>query len=320
MKAKIRLDHVLVALSASAALAALLPSCGGSSSPGKPSTPTTLPTATPTPVGSTCALGAGSVTATCAVQTSRLSPRIETAIDLVVREKPSLLDLNDVKPPNTDHYRVRDEEAFLDAIVENLRRQLLCAERDGDSAGLRRIVVKESNDYSETFDVLENGYIRRREAAYVRTCTPAAFPIDRASADVPPAGSGCGRPYPPPVSRFACKVHLRGPEFYTVDATPKVGPNIAYCTAIGFPTQSICPVRPEGSEDREACENWRVGRARDTGRYGPTWTTAAGVACTGPESNCSNAPDNQYQAQVYRSGSVKATAESGADCTVQVDR
>jgi hypothetical protein len=317
---KIRLDHALVAVAASAALAALLPSCGGGSTPSKPSTPSTLPSATPTPVAGSCALGAGSVSATCEVETTRLSPRIETAIDLVIREKPSLLDLNDAKPPNTDHYRVLDEEGFLDAVVENLRRQLLCAERDGDSPGLRRVVVKDSNAYSETFDLLENGYIRRREAAYVDTCTPAAFPIDRDSPDVPPAGSGCGRPYPPAISRFHCKVHLRGPEFYTVDATPMVGPNIAYCSAIGYQNQSICPVRREGAEDREACENWRVGRAKDTGRFGPTWTTAAGIACTGPESNCSNAPDNQYQARVYRSGSVKATAESGADCTLQVDR
>jgi hypothetical protein len=40
----------------------------------------------------------------------------------------------------------------------------------------------------------------------------------------------------------------------------------------------------------------------------------------GPESNCSNDPDNQYQVRVYTSGTVKATAENGADCTLQVDR
>jgi hypothetical protein len=245
---------------------------------------------------------------------------VETAIDLLIREKPSLVDLTSQRPPNTDQYRVLDEEAFLDTIVENLRRQSLCAERDGDDLGFMRIVAKIANDSSETFDVLDNGYIRRREAAYVSTCTPAAFPIERTSADVPPAGTGCGRPYPPPVTRFSCKVHLFATEYHTVDATPKVGPNLAYCMSVGFVGQSICPVRPEGAADRAACENWRVGRASDTGRYGPTWTNESGEACTGSDSNCSNTPDNQYQVRVYRSGKVRAKAVNGAECLLQVDR
>ncbi len=160
------------------------------------------------------------MTASCSPGAAQLSRYVETAIDLLIREKPSLVDRTSQKPPNTDQYKVLDEEAFLDTIVDNLRRQLLCAERDGDDLGSMRIVAKNSNDYSETFDVLDNGYIRRRQAAYVTTCTPAAFPIDRTSADVPPAGSGCGRPYPPPISRFKCKVHLQAPEYHTGDATP----------------------------------------------------------------------------------------------------
>jgi hypothetical protein len=313
-----RLDRSLLMIAGAAALAGFVPSCGGGDSPVKPTPPTTL--APPTPSTSSCTLGPGSVTASCSPSTAKLSRYVETAIDLLIREKPSLVDLSSQRPPNTDQYKVLDEEAFLNTIVENLRRQQLCAERDGDDLGSMRIVAKASNDSSETFDVLDNGFIRRRLAAYVTTCTPAAFPIERTSSDVPPAGSGCGRPYPPPVSRFKCKVHLRAPEYYTADATPYVGPNEAYCNSLGFVGQTICPIRREGSEDRSACENWRVGRAKDTGRYGPTWTTAAGEACTGPASNCSNSPDNQYQLRVYRSGKVKATAENGADCTLEVER
>jgi hypothetical protein len=137
---------------------------------------------------------------------------------------------------------------------------------------------------------------------------------------VPPAGSGCGRPYPPPVSRFKCKVHFQANEYYTGDATPYVGPNLAYCNSLGFVGQWICPVRREGWEDRSACENWRVGRAKDTGRYGPTWTNEKGELCKGPATNCINAPDNQYQVRVYRSGTVHASAENGAECFLKVDR
>ena len=138
---------------------------------------------------------------------------------------------------------------------------------------------------------------------------------------MPPAGSGCGRPYPPPISRFNVHVHGRAPEYYTIDSTPIVGPDKSYCFAAGFTDgRTLCPVRPEGSPDRIPCENWRVGRARDTGRPGPTWTNDTGALCTGSASNCSNHPDNQYDVLVYKSGRVKACAESGACGWTDVER
>ncbi len=101
-----------------------------------------------------------------------------------------------------------------------------CAERDGDDAYSERIVVKDSNDYSEMFDVLSStGYIRRGRRRLPRRPAPrlrsrstggrrhaarraavAAGPIRRRS------------------TRFNCKVHLPGIEYYTLDSTPIVGP------------------------------------------------------------------------------------------------
>jgi hypothetical protein len=133
-------------------------------------------------------------------------------------------------------------------------------------------------------------------------------------------GSGCYRPYPPTVSRFNCKVHLKDKDFYTIDSTPLVGPDPEYCASIGFPDRSICPLRSEGAPDREACENWRVGKAKDTGRWGPTWTKEDGSFCTGPESGCMNSPYGQYQLWVYLSGTYRVAAENGADCRLQVFR
>ena len=314
---KARLDRSLLLLAGAAALAGLTPSCGGSS-PAKATPVTTLPA--PPPPSSSCSLGPGSVTATCSPGGPQLSRYIETAIDLLIREKPSLVDRTSSRPPNTDQYRVLDEQAFLNTIVDNLRRQLLCAERDADALDFMRVVAKNSNGFSETYDVLDNGYMRRRQSAYVTTCTPAAFPIDRGTADVPPAGSGCGRPYPPPVSRFMCKVALRANEYYTGDATPFVGPNLDYCNSLGFVGETICPIRREGWPDRTECENWRVGRARDTGRYGPTWTTLKGELCTGTATNCVNSPDNQYQVRVFKSGRLHASAENGAEGFLTVER
>ena len=76
-------------------------------------------------------------------------------------------------------------------------------------------------------------------------------------------------------------------------------------------------MRPEGAPDREACEGWRVGKAKDTGRTGPTWTKSDGSYCTGPESGCQNHPDNQYQLFTFQNGSYIVTAENGANCTVK---
>lgn len=310
-----------------AALLATL-SCGG----GSPASPGPAPTASatvPPPSGgavtSSCALGNGSSSAACDNKTRqpRLLSYVETAIDQLVREKAELFDLKDVAVANTELYRVRDAEKYLDGVVDNLRRQGACAERDADDYSYERILVKDSNDYSETYDVLlASGYVRRGSSAFIDTCLPASFPIDRAAIDAPPAGSGCGRPYPPPVSRFNCKVHLPGIEFYTFDATPIVGPDVAYCAAIGFTDgRSLCPLRAEGAPDRVACELWRVGKARDTGRPGPTWTVAdTGAYCTGLDAGCQNSPDNQFQLWASQSGRYRVAAENGADCVVDFRR
>ncbi len=315
------------AVSALAALFLLFPSCGDSKPPTTITPPTTVaPTPPPSGgggvTGASCSLGEGDLEAICAKKTTQLLHHIESAIDLVVREKPQLLDLTKESVPGTDQFRVVDVEGYLDTIVANLRRFGLCAERDPDSLNMTRVLVKDTNEYSETFEVLsDKGFIRRGYQAYKETCNPASFPIDRSQEDVPPAGSGCGKPYPPPIAYLNCKVHLRAVEYYTLDSTPIVGPDAGYCATVGFTDgREWCAVRNSNWDDRAACENWRVGRATDTRRPGPTWTTIDGTPCTGPASNCSNHPDNQYHLLVYRGGKFKATTETGASCKVLVER
>ena len=324
----IRMSHLPSAAVAALGLVGLLSlSCGGDKSPASSTPATTTPPVTlpPDSGGSaSCSLGKGDVHATCAAPargSSRLLQHVESAIDLLVREKPQLVDVTSRSPANTNQYRVLDVEGYLDAVVTNLRRQGLCAERDPDDLGSRRILAKDSNDFSESFSILsDSGFMQRGPSAHVLACQPASFPIDR-TPDMPPAGSGCGRPYPPPISRFNVKVHGRGPEYYTIDSTPIIGPDRFYCASVGFTDgRSLCAVRPEGSVDRIPCENWLVGRAKDTGRPGPTWTNDAGDLCTGSASNCSNHPDNQYDVLVYRSGKVTACAESGACGSTYVER
>ncbi len=196
----------------------------------------------------------GSKAADCSRGDSRLLDRIEVAIDLTVQQKPAIFDLTRDAMPGSGHYMVLDPEAYLDDVVANLRAAGLCAQRDPDDGNYERIQVKDSNDYSEDFDIIaSSGFIRRGGGAYRQTCTPSSFPVERA-ADEPPIGSGCGRPFPPPVTRFNCKVHLKGGDYYTLDSTPIVGPDCEYCASVGFTDgRCLCPVRNHGAPDRIAC-------------------------------------------------------------------
>jgi hypothetical protein len=157
--------------------------------------------------------------------------------------------------------------------------------------------------------------------------TPTPAPTPTPDPNVPPEGSGCGQPYPPMITRFSVKIHLKDKDWWTIDSTPLVGPNGDYCFSIGFTDgRTICPVRPEGAPDREACELWRTGKAKDTGQPGPTWTFRD--PDTGQESYCTNtedAPCLPYEGRVFsvkaiKGGLYKACSEAGACGQVDVDR
>jgi hypothetical protein len=319
-------DHRLVKVVVVAVVGFAAPlalSCGGGS-PSSSTPPTTVPaTPTPTPpIGlpdvyyqANCPLGKGDINAICTRTHSELLADLEGAMSTLIQAKPEIFDLTNEYAPGTRAYKVLDREAYMNGLVMALRAQGLCAERDPDDPGQQTVRAKNSADFSENFDViLSSGHMRRGNGAYRQTCNPSSFPVER-SEDAPPFGSGCFRPYPPKVSRFKCKVHLKGMPA-TFDSTPLVGPDPAYCTSVGFVGQAICPIRPEGAVDRKACENWRVGNAKDTGRPGPTWTKADGTYCTGPESGCENHPDNQYQLLGYHSGTYFVSGRTGDSCKV----
>ena len=129
----------------------------------------------------------------------------------------------------------------------------------------------------------------------------------------------CGSPLPPALSALNVKVHIRGADGWTLDSTPLVGPDAAYCAKIGFTDgRSMCPVRPEGNPERTACELYVTGRATDTGRPGPTWTVG-GRFCTGRASGCENSGDNQYQLRVFQGGVFKACGRNGVCGEVEAD-
>jgi len=164
---------------APAALVALLAwSCGGGSSPVSPVTPIPVPTPSATPgdvQASSCPIGKGSLTASCQRVSPRLLDNMEAAIDRLVREHPEIFNRADENGANTGQYRVVKSDEYLDGVISNLRATGLCAERTMDR---ERIVAKTTSSFSEEWDVLTStGFIRRGRNSYLRTCTPASFPI-----------------------------------------------------------------------------------------------------------------------------------------------
>jgi hypothetical protein len=148
---------------------------------------------------------------------------------------------------------------------------------------------------------------------------PSASP-DPGASPAPPQGAGdCRDPVPGPLAQINVKIHQRGDARWTIDSTPLVGPDPAYCAKIGFTDgRGFCPVRVEGNPEREACELYVTGRARDTGRSGPTWYVD-GSLCTG-KPGCENHEDNQYQVYAYKAGLYKACGKNDVCGDVLVDR
>lgn len=154
------------------------------------------------------------------------------------------------------------------------------------------------------------------------TATPTPSPTASPSPSPTPTPGGgtggCGSPLPPPVSRMNTKIHIKGPNHWTMDTTPLVGPDANYCRQIGFTDgRSFCAVRTEGTPDRVACEAYAIGKAEDTGRPGPTWYRN-GNLCNGTD--CENHPDNQYLLYVNVGGYYEACTKDDLCGGVQVDK
>jgi hypothetical protein len=144
----------------------------------------------------------------------------------------------------------------------------------------------------------------------VPTPNPAPTPTPAATPSPDPSGS-CSNPTPGPITKVDVKLHIVGANRLILDSTPMVGPDAEYCRKIGFTDgRRYCPTRPEGSDQRFACDVLTVGQADDTGRTGPTWTFN-GAPCVF-EMGCENHPDNQFLVFAYKKGVYEACVQSGA--------
>jgi hypothetical protein len=325
MNARSTLPLAVIAVAAVAVLATWNSSCGGGSPTSTPLTtlaPSPAPTTTTTP-GASCNLGQGVVYPD---ECTRLSPQlfkdVEGAMDLLIKERPGIFDLTREHTPGSRAYLVLDREAYRKGLVANLQAAGLCAEVDLDDPYQQTIRAKDSNEFSEDYDVLlSNGFMRRGGGAYRQTCTPPNFPAPRPPG-APPVSSGCGRPFPPPIFKIACRDYLNAGDHHIIDSTPQVADS-NYCRSIGYTDgRGLCAVRMEGAPDRDACEDWIVGIAKDTGQYGPTWTRVSdGSFCTDKASGCVHSPTSKYQLWVYEHGYYQVSStKGGKTCRAYVDR
>lgn len=166
-----------------AALIAFAWACGGSSPTGPAPGPTTTPAPGPTPTPSSspspptvqgCPAGKGDARASCFRNQQNHLAAVEAAIDRLVQQHPEYFNLNDQVAPGA--YRVLNEDAYWNGVVQNLREAGYCAEPDITRTVLQ---VKRSNDFSDEYDIISSSnFARRGDGSYVRTCTPASFPVD----------------------------------------------------------------------------------------------------------------------------------------------
>ncbi len=156
--------------------------------------------------------------------------------------------------------------------------------------------------------------------------TPTPKPTPSADPTPDPRTSECV-PEPPPLARINVKVHNDQGEKKVLDSAPNVcsgGPGFEkFCeTIMNDPSRRCCPPRPEGHPQRESCDAFLMGHARDTGRVGPTWTMN-GKPCVDSDSTvvprCVNHPTNQYLLFIYGKGKLTACAENGycGEITIQ---
>ena len=281
-----------------------------------PSTPTP-PTGGGGVGSSSCPIGMGSDEASCEKGSSRLQNAVLLALDKLVKEQPQIFDKTQEAGIGTGQYLVLDKEAYLNGLVANLTAAGFCAQRDPDDFNYERIQAKNENGFSETFDVMTGAGFARTNGIYKETCTPASFPVDRG--DLPPAGSGCGAPYPPEINRMNCKLHLVGPDFYTLDSTALVD-GLEYCTSVGFIDRIHLP-RPQGGQPRASALR---GVARGTRRghrpVRPDLDRQREVLHRARRAAATTTPRTSTRFSSTRPGTYRVCAQTGKCCEVTVDR
>jgi hypothetical protein len=170
-------------LSAVFALALLAANCakGAPAEPTPSPTPTPAPAPTPTPVPSptpvnarvACGFGAGSgdgLEHSCPRSGENFLAQVNSAINRVVAKSPQIFDLDNQR--GDGGYYVKNVNQYYNQVVQELGNAGLCAVVDGGG----EIAVKTNNKWNDQYHIMiSSGHVRRGDASYRATCTPAWF-------------------------------------------------------------------------------------------------------------------------------------------------
>jgi hypothetical protein len=156
----------------------------------------------------------------------------------------------------------------------------------------------------------------------VATLPPAPAPTPVPTPTPDPFTATCV-PTPPPIHGMKLKAHVDQGYRKLLDSKPIVKNIDGYCAKVGFSASGpYCDTRPEGDVLREACDALAVGKAKDTGRYGPTWSfndepcAAPGAIAT---EGCVNHGENQFLVIAKGPGTYLACPAEGPCGSYEVE-
>ena len=148
------------------------PGCGGSPAAPPPpivSAPEPAPSPALPPVSQGCGLPPTDGRTACRYAQAQFALSMNEAIALTVVQHPEWFDLE--RHQGGWSYFVVNPDAYLQEVVQNLRRAGLCAIFDG-----AEVAVKNSNEFNEQYDIYTStGFSRWGGGAYEASCYPAAF-------------------------------------------------------------------------------------------------------------------------------------------------
>ena len=134
--------------------------------------PTPTPAATPAPPKATgCGVGPGPGSGSrCPRQSPSFLSEVESAMDQLAREEPSLFDQRKTRGCG-NCYLVLNPTRYVSRMAELMAERSLCGHYDGEE-----LAVKQSNAFNDQYDILTSDmFIRRQTGSYRSTCSPAWF-------------------------------------------------------------------------------------------------------------------------------------------------
>jgi len=163
---------------------ALLAANCGKSTPAEPTpspTPPPAAVATPTPVPSptpvnariACGIGKGNgsgLEESCPRKEESFLSQVNTAIDRVAQKHANYFDFDNQR--GDGGFYVKNVNGYYSEVVQELGNMGLCAVVDGGG----EIAVKSNNGSNDQYHIMiSSGHVRRGDASYRATCTPAWF-------------------------------------------------------------------------------------------------------------------------------------------------